>query len=98
MADPLVGQSIGPFAILGRLGAGAMGVVYKARYTNGALVALKLMSGNAARVEPDSVARFERDAKILQQLKHERIVRLYGTGRHNGRTWQAALRSLAACA
>ena len=89
MADPLVGQSIGPFAILGRLGAGAMGVVYKARYTNGALVALKLMSGNAARVEPDSVARFEREAKILQQLKHERIVRLYGTGRHNGSPYYA---------
>jgi len=89
MADPLVGQSIGPFAILGRLGAGAMGVVYKARYTNGALVALKLMSGNSARVEPDSVARFEREAKILQQLKHERIVRLYGTGRHNGSPYYA---------
>lgn len=89
MADPLVGQSIGPFSILGRLGAGAMGVVYKARYTNGALVALKLMSGNVALVEPDAVARFEREAQILQQLKHERIVRLYGTGRHHGSPYYA---------
>mgnify|MGYP003339675600 FL=1 len=89
MADPLVGQTVGPFEILGRLGAGAMGVVYKARYTNGALVALKILPGNPASLEPENLARFEREAKILQQLKHPHIVRLYGTGRHRGAPYYA---------
>lgn len=89
MADPLVGQTVGPFDILGRLGAGAMGVVYKARYTNGALVALKILPGSLDSMEPENLARFEREAKILQQLKHPHIVRLYGTGRHRGAPYYA---------
>lgn len=89
MADPLVGQMVGPFEILGRLGSGAMGIVYKARYTNGALVALKLLPGSAATLESENLLRFEREAKILQQLKHPHIVRLYGTGRHRGAPYYA---------
>lgn len=89
MADPLVGQTVGPFEILGRLGAGAMGVVYKARYTNGALVALKILPGSPANLETENLARFDREAKILQQLKHPHIVRLYGTGRYRGAPYYA---------
>jgi len=88
-ADPLVGQMVGPFEVLGRLGSGAMGIVYKARYSNGALVALKILPGSPGNMEPDSLARFDREAKILQQLKHPRIVRLYGTGRHHGAPYYA---------
>src|SRR5262249_5426982 len=77
----LLGQKLGDFEIEGELGAGAMGMVYRARYVkNNATVAIKIISGGHD-TNPNSVARFERETAILKKLSHPNIVRLYASGR-----------------
>jgi serine/threonine-protein kinase len=64
-----------------RIGAGAMGVVYLARHTqSGQPVAVKILPLSDFDNER-VIARFERELKILAQLKHPNIVRCYGGGR-----------------
>lgn len=86
----LVGQSVGKFVIEKQLGSGAMGSVYRARYAGddprlireldeSRRVALKVIAFGLANNEM-ALARFDREAKILKQLKHPHIVRLYGNG------------------
>ena len=78
----LIGQQIGPFEIEKELGSGAMGTVYRAKYTKDGktspialkVVALGLLGNEGA------MARFEREANILKQLRHPHIVRLLATG------------------
>lgn len=81
----LVGQKFGPFLIERELGAGAMGAVYRAKHleTN-KTVAIKVMAPGLGGTNPQAVARFEREMKILEQLKHPNIVRLFGTGKFQG--------------
>ncbi|MCE9529987.1 MAG: protein kinase [Planctomycetes bacterium] len=80
----LRGQNIGPFHIEKELGSGAMGTVYRARYTeDDRLVALKLIAFGLTGNE-SALARFEREAVILKQLKHPNIVRLFATGKWKG--------------
>jgi eukaryotic-like serine/threonine-protein kinase len=90
----LLGQKIGPFVIEKELGSGAMGTVYRAQYvdtpeegTSGSvrkkIVALKIISIAMAGNET-ALARFEREHRILQQLKHPNIVRLFAFGRFRG--------------
>jgi serine/threonine-protein kinase len=75
------GQKFGPFIIEKPLGSGAMGTVYRARYTKtGARVALKVIAPGLSDNE-GSLARFEREASILKQLHHPNIVRFYGAGK-----------------
>ena len=81
----MIGSQIGPFLIEKELGSGAMGTVYKAKFQKdeerAIPVALKVVSygllGNDG-----AMARFEREAAILKQLKHPHIVRLLATGRY----------------
>jgi serine/threonine protein kinase len=83
----LVGKQFGPFTVEGELGSGAMGTVYFARMERKGQqlpVALKMVS-MALVGDEKAMARFEREANILKQLKHPNIVRLYGTGKY-GRT------------
>lgn len=90
MADKLEGTTLGPFTIQRQLGAGAMGVVWLARHNeSGIKVALKMMNAGAALANPATLARFEREAGILKQLKHPNIVRLFGVGRHKGQPYYA---------
>lgn len=89
MAEKLEGTTLGPFTILRRLGAGAMGVVWLAQHTSGTKVALKLMHAGAALANPGTLARFEREAGILKQFKHPNIVRLFGVGKHHGHPYYA---------
>jgi serine/threonine-protein kinase len=82
----LVGQTIGKdpyrFKIEQELGSGAMGTVYRATFIRDGKdkpVALKIVALGLLGNE-GAMARFEREANILKQLKHEHIVRLYATG------------------
>ncbi len=85
----LVGQNLGPFAIKKELGSGAMGTVYLATYTaNGQRVAVKIMAPGLVANE-GAVARFEREANILKQLRHPNIVRLFGVGKAAGLRYYA---------
>lgn len=78
----LIGQQIGPFEIEKELGSGAMGTVYRAKYTKDGKttpIALKVVSLGLLGNE-GAMARFEREANILKQLRHAHIVRLLATG------------------
>jgi eukaryotic-like serine/threonine-protein kinase len=80
----VAGQRIGPFEIEKELGSGAMGTVYRARYLeDDRLVALKLIAFGLAGND-SALARFEREAIILKQLKHPNIVRRFATGKWRG--------------
>jgi serine/threonine protein kinase len=72
------GTKLGPFEILGPLGAGGMGEVYRARDTNlGREVAIKLLPDSLAQ-DPDRRARLRREAQILASLNHPNIAAVYG--------------------
>ncbi len=72
------GTRLGPYEIQGLLGAGGMGEVFRARDTRlGREVALKLLPDDFA-ADPERVARFEREAKVLASLNHQNIAALYG--------------------
>ncbi|HEY2784707.1 MAG TPA: serine/threonine-protein kinase [Fimbriiglobus sp.] len=80
----MIGQKIGQFEIHKELGSGAMGTVYKATLdTEGKFipVALKVVALGLLGNE-SAMARFDREAKILKQLKHRHIVRLIANGRY----------------
>ncbi|MGD1148653.1 MAG: protein kinase [Thermoanaerobaculaceae bacterium] len=72
------GTRVGPYEIVAPLGAGGMGVVYRARDTRlGREVALKFLPPDFA-TDPERHARFEREAKLLASLNHPHIAALYG--------------------
>jgi serine/threonine protein kinase len=66
------------YQILGKLGAGGMGEVYRAEDTRlGRQVALKVLPSDVA-AEADRVARFRREAQLLAALQHPRIAAIHG--------------------
>ncbi|HTC41616.1 MAG TPA: protein kinase [Candidatus Acidoferrales bacterium] len=78
------GARLGPYEIVGPLGAGGMGEVYRARDTRlDRTVAIKilpaLLSGDSARKQ-----RFEREAKAISGLNHPHICVLYDVGHQDG--------------
>jgi len=73
-----LGSKIGGYRILSPLGAGGMGEVWRAEDEKlGREVALKMLPGEFAE-DPDRLARFEREAKVLASLNHPNIAHLYG--------------------
>jgi serine/threonine-protein kinase len=78
---------VGPYEILGLIGSGGMGEVYKARDTRlERTVALKVLSDNLSS-DPEHRARFEREAKTIASLSHARICTLFDVGEHAGSTF-----------
>ena len=74
------GTRLGPYEILGPLGAGGMGEVYKARDTRlGRDVAIKVLPAHLSS-NPEVRARFEREARTISQLSHPHICTLYDVG------------------
>ena len=78
------GDQLGHYEIIGPLGAGGMGEVYRARDTTlDRDVAIKVLpDGFAADI--DRLARFEREAKVLASLSHANIAGIYGFEDING--------------
>src|SRR5215470_9698235 len=81
ISDPLIGQLIEDrWRILERVGAGAMGVVYRAeRLKLGKHVAVKVLHETYAR-SADFVARFEREARAISRLDHIHCVSILDFG------------------
>ena len=72
------GNRLGPYEIVAALGAGGMGEVYRARDTSlGRDVAIKVLPASVAD-DPERLARFEREAKLLASLSHANIAQIYG--------------------
>ena len=72
------GTRLGPYEVTAPLGAGGMGEVYRAHDTKlGRDVALKILR-EAFTADPDRLARFQREAKVLASLNHPNIAAIYG--------------------
>ncbi len=72
------GDRLGPYSVTDKIGAGGMGEVYRARDTKlDRDVALKVLP-EAFTADPDRLARFEREAKVLASLNHPNIGHIYG--------------------
>src|SRR5688572_15354448 len=78
------GTRIGPYEIVGWLGAGGMGDVYRARDPRlDREVAIKLIAETFA-TDPSRVRRFEQEARAAGQLNHPNILAVYDVGVHDG--------------
>lgn len=76
--------SIEGYEILGVLGRGGMGVVYKARHLAlKRIVALKMIVAGE-HATPDRLARFQAEAEAVARLQHPNIVQVYDVGSQNG--------------
>src|SRR5271155_5462364 len=72
------GTKIGPYEVASLLGVGGMGEVYRSRDSKlGREVALKVLPATVA-ADPDRLARFGREAKLLASLNHPNIAAIYG--------------------
>ncbi|MHC4996221.1 MAG: serine/threonine-protein kinase, partial [Planctomycetota bacterium] len=79
------GQQLGSYTIVGPLGAGGMGEVYRATDTKlEREVAIKVLPDVMA-ANPERVARFEREAKTLASLNHPLIGAIYGFDEAGGK-------------
>ena len=84
MAATDVPKQIGPYEILGPLGKGGMGAVYKAMQPSlNRIVAIKVLPGDFAK-DPDAVARFHREAQTVAMLSHPNIVQIIDKGEDQG--------------
>ena len=72
------GTTLGSYSVTAKIGEGGMGEVYRARDTKlDRDVALKVLP-EAFTQDPDRLARFEREAKVLASLNHPNIAAIYG--------------------
>ncbi len=79
-----VGTKLGPYEVLGALGAGGMGEVYRARDTRlDRTVAIKILPEHLAS-DPGRRARFEREARTISGLSHPNICALFDIGDQDG--------------
>jgi hypothetical protein len=87
--DPARPPHIPGYEVLGVLGRGGMGVVYRARQTElNRPVALKL-SLAGAYADPREVARFRREAEAAARLQHPHVVQVYDVGEYDGHAYFA---------
>ena len=78
------GSRVGPYEITGRVGAGGMGEVLRARDTRiGRDVAIKVLPDSVA-ADPDRLRRFEQEARATGTLNHPNLVTVHDMGTHEG--------------
>jgi serine/threonine protein kinase len=78
------GFFLGPYRVLELIAKGRMAGVYKAVHTSGQVVAIKVLPASKAR-DPESLARFKREARLLTKLDHPNVVRAFHLGEAAGK-------------
>ena len=88
------GTRLGVYEVSAKIGEGGMGEVYQARDTKlDRDVALKVLP-EAFTSDPDRLARFEREAKVLASLNHPNIGSIYGLEEAEGGKFRALVLEL----
>ena len=76
------GSKLGPYEILGQIGAGGMGEVYRAKDPRlGRDVAIKVLPASFSQ-DADRLRRFEQEARAAGVLNHPNITAVYDVGTH----------------
>jgi serine/threonine protein kinase len=80
----LIGTTLGHYRIVEKIGEGGMGEVYRAQDERlDRDVAIKVLPASVAQ-DPERIARFEREAKLLASLSHQNVATLHGLEEHDG--------------
>jgi serine/threonine protein kinase len=80
----VIGKSLGPYQIVGKLGEGGMGDVYRAHDARlGRDVALKVLPADVT-ADPERLARFRREARAVAALNHPHIVTIFSIEEEHG--------------
>jgi len=80
----MIGKTLSHYKVLEKIGQGGMGEVYRAEDTNlSREVAIKVLPEQFTK-DPQRLARFEREAKLLAQLNHPNIAAIYGLEEADG--------------
>jgi serine/threonine protein kinase/Tol biopolymer transport system component len=83
-AQSFVGRQVGSYQVISLLGVGGMGEVYEARDTKlGRTVAIKVLPEEFIH-DPERLARFQREAKMLASLNHPNIATIFGLEQFDG--------------